>query len=582
MKAWGRWAAWLLCSLTASLAAAAGISANVDRREGTLQDTFLLLLTVEGSQSAEPHLPPLPAFAVHDYGRASKVTMVNGRFSSSVTYTYALTPKQLGRQSIGPASVTLDGKDYLSAPLTVSVVDAAAAPEEGHSDDALLITAAVSNKAPFVGEQLLYTWRFLRRERIANAQMSQPSFDEFDSEALGGQQEYEAIHRGQRYTVTEIRQALYPLEEGDLKLPASTVQCEVLTGRRDGLGSPLDGFFGRGSREARTVRGPALSLQVRPLPEPPANFSGLVGKVTLQASVSSTHLRVGDSATLVLKLSGTANLKNVAAPNFSLPKGLKAYDDRAGVESRAGESGLLQSKTFRKALVPSVGGILQVGPFTLTTFDPNSQQYQALSSPAVVLHVTPGEKQGGDKVAAPADAEAGPAQKVAVEVLADDILPNAHRREAAMAAPALSPVAMALATALPVALYGLAALLTRRQARRSAVGRRRQRRRRQARAQAQAELAALPSAEQAEAISRILRSYLGDVLQLEGLALTPAEVRALLAERPIPTEVRTAWTTLLARCDALHYDATAPQRRDGSKSLRDQALELLAQLDTYL
>jgi hypothetical protein len=576
----------VLVFLWATAAAAAGLFATVDLTETTLEQSIILTLTVDGSQSAEPSLAELPNFDVRSYGRSSKVQMTNGHYTSSVAYSFVLTPKKAGQFQVGAASVHVDGKTYRSEPVRILVHAGESAPPENAS---LLITSTVSNKTPYVGEQVVFTWRFLRRERIGAAKMSQPSFDDFSVEALGGQQEFEALHHGQRYTVTEIRQALFPLKDGRLQIAPSSLQCEVFTGRRDGVGSPFDDFFGHGSRQTRTLHGPTLSLRAQQPPDPPPEFSGLVGNFSLQATVQHTKLRVGDSTTLVLKLTGTGNLKNALEPSMPPTDAFKVYDDKPTLEARAGKEGLVQIKTFRKALVVGTAGEVRVGPFQLLSFDPNAQQYQTISSPEIVLQVTAsGEATRGEaRTAAPLTQAPGPTkptQKLAIEVLGEDILPNYRHLDA------VRPRRLGKASRLvwggifggPVGFFLAMAGLRRRQ-RRSASTASSLRRSRALR-QAQAGLRRVGAGNPAGlpvATSRIVRTYLGAMLNVEGLWMTATEVHGSLRAYALPPPLLERLEQFLARCDSMQYSPLAP-RVDELGQLVPQALALVTELDGRL
>ena len=105
--------------------------------------------------------------------------MVNGRTTISVQHNYILIPKQTGEFTIGAASVELGGQVYKSRPFRVRILEASATPQES---DALFITARVSNDRPYVGEQVLFTWRFYRRVPVANASLTSLEFGDLVAE----------------------------------------------------------------------------------------------------------------------------------------------------------------------------------------------------------------------------------------------------------------------------------------------------------------------------------------------------------------------------------------------------------------
>ena len=68
-------------------ASGAGIVATIDRPEATVEDQLLLTVVIEGSREAEPILPEISEFDVYPRGQSTQMSLVNGRMSSSVTYS---------------------------------------------------------------------------------------------------------------------------------------------------------------------------------------------------------------------------------------------------------------------------------------------------------------------------------------------------------------------------------------------------------------------------------------------------------------------------------------------------------------
>jgi hypothetical protein len=600
--------ALLLCQSAA--ASEPGITAVADRLQTDLQSPIVFTVTVTGSQAAQPTLPDLSAFDVQSHGHATNIAMVNGHFSRSVTQTFVLTPKKAGSFPVGPATVQIDGKQYESEPFVLQVSAAPAAAPDGAQDSGIFITGEVSNKAPYVGEQFVYTWRFFRRERVGTANVTLPEFGEFINEPLGERREFESLIKGQRYAVTEIRRALFAQAPGPATLDGASLQCEVFTGDRgDGFGSPLDTFFGHGARQTRQLHSPPIALRVQPIPSPPVGFADLVGSLALQASVGQNDLKVGDSTTLTLSLTGTGTLKQAAEPSMPPLPSFKVYDDRPAVQTRVQGQTLQLTKIFRKALVPSVPGDLQVGPFSLTYFDPSSRTFKVATAQALTLHVAPGEGgEGGEHGPAGAGPRpstalglrpeagrrpgaGGAAAKVDVQVLNEDILPLYRRQDALdqHRFRQVHEVLWGVVFGLPVSFFIAMLALSRHQRQSSAVEERR-RRAGALRTALQAHRAwqspggaasAPDSAEVAHQASRLLRQYLGTMLGTEGLALTAAEVRQALLQRGLPEPLAQRAEAFLQRCEAVQYGAPLAAG-DTWVAVAKHLKDLLTQLDGQL
>ena len=98
------------------------VTATLDKTEATLEDELILSIEVNGSQQAEaPELKIPEGFYVESEGSSSNIQIINGSLSSSITYTYRLSPQKLGVFILGPFVVNLDDKKYPSNTLKVTV-----------------------------------------------------------------------------------------------------------------------------------------------------------------------------------------------------------------------------------------------------------------------------------------------------------------------------------------------------------------------------------------------------------------------------------------------------------------------------
>jgi hypothetical protein len=531
------------------------VRVTVDRNEIALDQQIMLTVTVEGAANVAPRLPPLPDFRVVPRGQSTITSIVNGRSTIAAELSYLLVPLRVGKFEIGAVSVEIDGRAYSSRPFSVRVLEASAEPS---SDRDAFVTARVSKTRPYVGQQVLFTWRFYRRVPVANASLTALEFGDLVAEALGELREYDTTVEGVQYRVSELRKALFAQRAGKVTVPPSELSVQVAGegGRR--RRSVFD--FGRIPMETRVLRSQPIELDVKPLPKAPAGFSGLVGRFDLAVEVSKRSLAVNDSSTLTVRVSGTGNVQLLHAPELPELPAFKVYEDKPS--SRIDRTGLelAGAKTYRKALVPLAPGEHRIPALVLVTFDPESEQYRTARSEPLVLDVAPG--QGGEELRL-TESMAPSSGKVAVRILADDILPIQRRLDAVSGGPFAGlrgGLWLTLGLLPPVAFGAL--LLRERRRTRSARDRELDRRRhalKRALAEIEDLAASPPTATDALArrASLALRSYVGDKLGAEGSALTAAEVESLLAgagvEEPTTRRVR----ELLERLEAARYGAAA-------------------------
>ncbi len=560
----------LLTLLAAGGARAASLEAEIDRNEATLEDRLVLTLTVTGSGSAEPTLPELAAFEILPAGQSKQWNLINGRASTSVSYRYVLLPLETGEFVIGPAVVEIDGERLASQPFSVRIRAAGAA--SGQQRD-LFLTTQLSTTTPYVGEQVLFTWRLYRRARIADARLDPFEFDGFLVEDLGEVREFETRVNGRTFMVSEIRKALFPQERGALVIPATRLTCEVAQRNRRRSNSVFDDMFGRAT-ETKVLRGDPLQVEVKALPDSPPGFSGLVGSFELESRVSQTEMQVGESVTLTLEVSGRGNVQMIPEPPLPELAAVKVYDDKPGSSIKRQPSGLSGSRTFRKALVPQAAGRLTLPPVRLVYFDPAADAYRTAATAEIALQVLPAE--GAEELRL-TETVAPSTGKVAVRILAEDILPVYAGIDGIGGPARPTPAQLAAMLLLPLLLYLAALAAARRRHRYRQDSGLERRRRALARARRQLRRIGSGGGNTTEELSRCVRQFVGDKLGLEGAALTAADARHHLTASGLQQDRVDEVGGLLDRLEAAHYGSAGI-----SENLPEQIADLLRRLDRQL
>lgn len=407
------------------------VRAWVDKTEATLEDQIFLTVSVSGARRlpGEPVLPPLPEFSVTKGGTSSRTEIVNGTIRTSAEVTYLLAPRRVGTYTIGPVRIESKGHTFESQPLVVKILPADSSAE---SRPMAFVTQHVDVVSPFVRQQIVYTFRFFRRVQSVEAQWEPPSFQGFWVEDLGKERQYEKIIGGQRYAVTELKKALYPLSEGSGKIEETRLACKLVIERTR---SPRSGdsfldnsflggsFFGRQTQTiTKNLRADPILLDIRPLPEAgrPDGFEGLVGSFAVRAEVGQTELRAGDSTTLTVTVTGDGNLRDLVALSPEEIPGFKVYPDKPSFQLEIQGERLLGTKVFKKALVPLEDGILEIPSQEIPYFDPGTGSYRIARTDPFTLKI---EKNGEKEPLHLVTADALPGSKSSIKIIGHDILP---------------------------------------------------------------------------------------------------------------------------------------------------------------
>ncbi len=571
--------------LSAATAGAASISASVDKTSAAAHEHIDLTVSIEGTRS-EPALPPLPEFDVRSRGSSSKVSIVNGTVSSSVEYRYSLIPKKTGTFTIGPFSVTHDGRTLKSNKIKLTITEQPPA-QDGQQTSDIFVTAEVDDTSPYCNEQIIYTFRFYRKVRVADARLvKSPSFEGFLTREIGKEKEYKKNIRGHTYAVTELTHALFPLAPGVVKIKPSVLQCRVVVqkGRRRGFfNDPFfnDPFFGFSETETKTFTTGPITVMVKPLPKEgmPEGFKNLVGDYSLDARLSTKAPEAGSSVTLTLTLSGTGNLKSGSALPVPAIPNVKAYDDKPEFEPFVSGGKAGGKLVIKKALVPLKAGSLSIPRLSVPYFDPESESYKTAEAGPFVMHVQPSDEK--ESLAA-VDAGSQAENKQAIKIIGEDILPI-HSSAAAQVPERLHPLS-ALTIGLflaPIALFFTLFSIKLKQ--RNAAAHEAAQRARSAHKIFTKKLPAIKKASSTEDPAfyqlgtKALKEFLGSKLGMPGSALTAREISDLGKQRLIDEASAEELKRLFEFFDAGQYGFSS-----FSLERRQEAVEKMINLTKHL
>ncbi len=425
-------------SLLAPAARAGTMTAELDRTEGALGESFLLTLTIEGSRDSDLDVPSVTGLVLRQQGVSQSTTITNGQMVSELHVTYGIYPQKAGDFTLPSFAMELDGKKEATLPLRLRVVPMGgqspgnqaqnpAAPQgpgpqgqgqgqapqgsgsaAGKNQDTggVFIERECANVAPLVGQQVMCTMRVYHRGNLNGGQRLNQSSADFRRFNVEGEKRYQKVVSGQRYAVIELREIVVPLRPGKLELPAYALDARVLTWNRrsnpfnkffDNFGGGVFNFDMNFTEEKQvTIKSETQILDVHPLPDEgkPQNFAGLVGDFHLNAAASKAKVLTGETVTITITVSGEGILDQVDQLPLNLEKYGRVYPDKPEYnEQIEGENGIRSTKTFKYALVPSAAGQFDLGSVDLPVFNPKINQYVTLQAKLGPLIVEPGKAE---------------------------------------------------------------------------------------------------------------------------------------------------------------------------------------------
>lgn len=411
-----------LALLWLSSALAAQLTLSVNSRALTVGETVSAeLQLVDGAAGDVPAIPVGAGLSLGFQGQSQSRVMVNFKTTRIISYDYAITALREGTWSVGPVSMDVGGQTLTAPAVTVRV-----APRSAEARADRDVSAALSDADPYLGQVVVYRFRFEHRGDVLDANWTPPSYDGFvrEQQTEVSQREAKKTVDGEAVTVAEIDVPLVAAATGDRAVGPAMLRVQVQGGGRRGRSN--DPFAGSPFRSLtdvsnETLTAPAVRARIRPLPDAgrPADYSGLVGSFSLTATPSTRSVKVGETLTLDVVVEGDGTLSG-----FKLPaptgEGFRAYDDAPELSATLDADGFRARAHLRRALVPERAGELTIPPLTLSVFNPDKDAYETVATEPITLTVLPGESDGGQVSSFAAAPQAAPG---GVASLGKDILP---------------------------------------------------------------------------------------------------------------------------------------------------------------
>lgn len=247
------------------------------------------------------------------------------------------------------------------------------------------IEARVSNDAPFVGQQITYSFRLYSRvSRTNRGSIVDPAFDGFWKREFDTIRQFTEAVDGQFYEVKERSFALYPAYAGEIVIEPSAF---VLASEPGWSGEVL-------------TTDPLL-VRVQPLPVQAdvIGFDGAVGQLELQPTVDRQVTKVGEPVTLRLLVQGTGNIEMLPAPRLPESDVWRVYANPSRYRVQNLEGVVVGEKVFEWLLTPQTAGQQPLPIITMSYFDPNTLTYQSIATTAINVEVLATVESDADIVA---------------------------------------------------------------------------------------------------------------------------------------------------------------------------------------
>ena len=348
----------------------------------------------------------------------SQSSIVNGKRSSSqtITYTYIVAVDTEGEIVIPGASVMIDGKNYVSNPLTIKVLPENQASQQQNasrsqqarqststtdiSNENLFVVASVNKAKVYEQEALVLTYKVYTDVNLVNLDNPAPELKGFNIQEieLPQQREFELErYNGRNYNMMEWRKyVLFPQENGKLEIPSMEYEAVVAVQTRRNM-DVFEMMFNGGYSYVevkKKLKSNKVVVDVEKLPAgKPVGFSGAVGHFSVSSSVSSSNLKSNEEFTLKVTVKGDGNMKLMGDPVVEFPSEFDVYDPIISNKYKLTGKGFAGEKIYEYVVTPRTAGVYTLPAAKFTYFDTATGSYKTVEGKEFTIDVAKGVSQ---------------------------------------------------------------------------------------------------------------------------------------------------------------------------------------------
>ncbi len=361
---------------------AASIQVKSDRNPVALNESFQLIYESSGSVDDDPDFSLLGKYLeVINRSQSSNISIVNGRYSSTKTWTLTVIARQVGVIVLPPV---LFGSDQ-SPSFKITVKDAV---DNQPETSGFYSRMRVDHQQVYAQQQLVLTQQLFSNKNLSAYGMGELDFNGMDviSLPLGEERQYKTRIADKTYLVIERSYAIFPQSAGLLKI--SPVMAEARLGRASS--SFFDSF---GSSQVIRARSNALDIAVLPVPKninvnpwlPAKSF-----QVLEQWPQNPPKFVQGEplTRTLSIKAEGLTAAQLPVLPEISIQE-IKQYPDQPLLNDITNDNGITGYRVEKVALIPTVAGEVTLPAIEIPWWNTVTQQREVASISARTIQVIP-------------------------------------------------------------------------------------------------------------------------------------------------------------------------------------------------
>lgn len=406
--------ALLLCTMAHSQVS---FSANAERTTVAIGEQAVVVATLTANKNLGAIAPPAvsqsESFSVVNSSRQGpssfqSIEIVNGvtkqRNEVHYQFVYVISPRKSGGFTFPSLSLSIDGNEYKTNPIQFNATN------EAVKNSDIKVRLVLSKNDLYVGEQARLSFSIAQRAQssidirngfsAALEQIDKSFGKAFSLSRLFTNQPATSQERidGEIYTVYTLKFILFPLNQGSYKIPGIPFAYQELKrSQRRRIDPFMDDFFdsdffGGGVQAIpKTAYSNQLSINVKSIPNAPANYTGSVGKFTITSTVEPSSVPAGEGATVKITVRGNTRPTAVGDINFPKIDGCESFSPEKQSVTDTTDAGFMTRKVYKYMLIPHEQGTVTIPSIALIYFDPESGTFKTASTEPLSLAVTEGK-----------------------------------------------------------------------------------------------------------------------------------------------------------------------------------------------
>lgn len=378
------------------------------------QFTIMWTVNSDGGEFTAPQFDGFYKLMGPQTSYSSNTQIINGKMSKETSYSYVfyLQAMKAGKYVIAPAIFTYKNKEYKSDSIYIEVIKDGSARQANQKADGsdqttteervpasdLFIRLILDRNEVLLGEHITATVKLYSRVDLAGLnEVKFPAFNGFLKENLQTPP-LSSLRRenvnGTIYGTGVVQQfLLYPQITGEISI--EPVEITALIQQKTGKSDPFFGdFFSTVQNIPKVIVSQPVKINVKPLPgTKPADFSGLVGNIKIDASLNKDSVNVNDALNFRITITGTGNLKLAGIPSLKLSPDIEVYDPKITDNIRNSANGTTGQKIFEYVMIPRHFGEFTIPSLSYTYFNTATRQFEKLSTKEFHFFVRKGTGQ---------------------------------------------------------------------------------------------------------------------------------------------------------------------------------------------